>query len=137
MPKEYDNNMTGVLFPNTGDAKYGTHTGHCEIHKTKCWCNGWRQADKSLKLAITAEDDAADTGEGSMAPDGTDAKGNVTFAGSVRFQGGEFDLTGVVRTAGPQAKNPGSKFMSIKFTAQQSEQPSDFPAEASGDDIPF
>ena len=76
-----------------------------------------------------------------------DKEGNEArpdYKGSVNVAGVEYWFSGFIKTAGPNAKNPGSKFLSVaverkdekylkpKPASSQAPYPSDF-----DDDIPF
>lgn len=56
------------------------------------------------------------------------------YTGSIDVNGEEFWLSGWIKVAGPQAKNPGSKFLSVAVTKKDS-----VPAMNTNydDDIPF
>lgn len=61
------------------------------------------------------------------------------YKGDAEVDGKKFWVSGWIKTAGPNAKNPGSKFMSLAFTPKDSKpeyQPSTPTADLE-DDIPF
>ena len=61
------------------------------------------------------------------------------YRGTINADGKTYWISGWIKTAGPSAKNPGSKFMSLALT-QQEERPKQEPSPGSTDfedDVPF
>jgi hypothetical protein len=61
------------------------------------------------------------------------------YKGDAEVGGVKYWVSGWIKTAGPNAKNPGSKFMSLAFTVKD-QQPAFAPPPANlgvDDDIPF
>lgn len=62
------------------------------------------------------------------------------YKGFAEVNGQKVEVAAWIRTAGEQAKNPGQKFMSLKFQEPQKQQPKDYAennAPEFDDDIPF
>jgi hypothetical protein len=61
------------------------------------------------------------------------------YSGSVNVEGVEYFFNGWIKTAGPSARNPGSKFMSVSVSKKR-DQPAPRAAPSPSfddDDIPF
>ena len=62
------------------------------------------------------------------------------YKGDCEVGGKKFWVSGWIKTAGPNAKNPGSKFMSLAFTEKETrpaEARPPMPGAQFDDDIPF
>lgn len=63
------------------------------------------------------------------------------YTGSVNVNGVEMWFSGWIKTAGPTAKNPGSKFLSVSVSEKKNQKPArDAPRptfDDMDDDIPF
>lgn len=62
------------------------------------------------------------------------------YKGSINVEGTEYWASGWIKTAGPYAKNPGSKFLSVSLTAKDGGSEPRQPQSSSldcDDDIPF
>ena len=59
------------------------------------------------------------------------------YTGSLNVDGEEYWLSGWVKEAGPQSKNPGMKFLSVAIKPKEQMQKSALGAELPDDDIPF
>ena len=66
---------------------------------------------------------------------------HADYRGSINVGGVEYWLDGWIKTAGPTAKNPGSKFLSLRVKPKEAQAPK--PAQAPSEkfiddgDIPF
>ena len=62
------------------------------------------------------------------------------YKGSINVEGTEYWISGWIKTAGPHAKNPGSKFLSVSLMAKNGGSAPRRPQSSSldcDDDIPF
>lgn len=61
------------------------------------------------------------------------------YKGSINVEGTEYWASGWIKTAGPAAKNPGSKFLSVSLTAKNGGPAPKQPQSSylDDDDIPF
>ena len=50
--------------------------------------------------------------------DRKEAANHPDYKGSINVEGTEYWASGWIKTAGPHAKNPGSKFLSLSLTAK-------------------
>lgn len=70
-----------------------------------------------------------------------DKQGNESrpdYSGSVNVEGVEYFFSGWIKTAGPNAKNPGSKFLSVAVEKKRVQPGSAPPAPSFDDsDVPF
>lgn len=59
------------------------------------------------------------------------------YTGNINVNGEEFWLSGWVKTAGPGARNPGQKFLSVAVTSREESQSPKAEANYDDSDIPF
>lgn len=61
------------------------------------------------------------------------------YRGQINVGGIEYWVSGWIKTAGPNARNPGSKFLSVSLTAKDGNGPQPRALQSSilDDDIPF
>jgi hypothetical protein len=60
------------------------------------------------------------------------------YKGTASIDGQEYWLSAWIKTAGPQARNPGQKFLSLAFDVKETPRPPvNNPSVGDEDDIPF
>lgn len=65
------------------------------------------------------------------------------YKGSINVGGEDYWISGWIKTAGPSARNPGSKFLSVQVTPKEDKAPPpryttpDLSDDDDDDDIPF
>lgn len=119
---EYDNNLTGLLFPEDEEKlkqnpKRPFMTGNVEIDEEKLRIASWKKSDEDgpfFSLAVSESEGFAKRGNGELRKNDSDSENAPAFKGAVTIDDIEYEVAAWPK---PWKKYDGEKnFLSIRLT---------------------